>query len=92
MPVEQVLNGSALASLYGRKPELLAGMRYAAAHREIRLAYFDEYPAPRGGLFQQVTAWLSLYGWLLFGLLALAELLMRRRRVALPDPIAVPAE
>lgn len=91
-PVEKVIDGSALASLYGDKPELLAGMRYAAAHGQIRLAYVDEYPAPRGGLFQRVTAWLSLYGWLLFGLLALAELLMRRRWGGGAEPIAVPAE
>jgi hypothetical protein len=92
VPVERVLNGSALAALYGSKPALLASMRYAEAHGEIRLAHFDEYPAPRGGLFQQVTEWLSHYGWLLFGLLALAELLVRPRRQELAGAIPLAAE
>lgn len=92
VPVARVLDGSALASLYGDKPELLDRMRYAAAHRQIRIAHVDAYPAPRGGLFQQVAEWLSLYGWLLFGLLALAEMLMRRRREGFTRPVAVPAE
>jgi hypothetical protein len=91
-PVERVIDGSALAALYGGKPALLANMRYAAARRQIRLAHVDEYPAPRGGLFQIVTEWLSHYGWLLFGLLTLAELLMRRRSGGFGPPIAVPAE
>ena len=79
VPVENVLNGSALQKLYGNKPALLAGMRYAVAHGTIRMGWVDTFPAPRGGLFQRVTAWLSGYGWLPLGLLAL-ELGPRRPR------------
>jgi len=39
-----------------------------------------------------VTEWLSRFGWLLFGLLAGAELLVRRRRERPVAAIAVPAE
>jgi hypothetical protein len=92
VPVERVLDGSALAALYRHKPTLLADLRYAADHGRIRLAHFDEYPAPRGGLFQRVTLWLSRFGWLLFGLLALAEMLLRRRREGPLRAMAVPAE
>lgn len=72
VPVARVVDGSALPKLYSRKPTLLANMRYAAAHGGIRLDHFDRYPAPRGGLFQMVTEWLSAWGWLIFGLLAAA--------------------
>ena len=92
VPVEQVVDGSALQALYGDKPILLADLRYAAQHGTIRLAHFDRDPAPRAGLFQQVTEWLSRYGWLLFGLLTLAEMLARYRRERRMAPIAVPAE
>jgi hypothetical protein len=70
VPLESVIDGSALQRLYASKPDLLAGMRHAAGHRAIRLAYVDSFPAPRGGLFQAVTAWFSAYGWLPFGLAA----------------------
>lgn len=91
VPIERVLDGTALAALYGHKPPLLANIRYAADHGRIRLAHFDEYPAPRGGLFQQATEWLSRFGWLLFGLLTLVEM-VRRRRGAPQRAIAFPAE
>jgi hypothetical protein len=71
VPVERVIDGSALQRLYAGKPGLLAGLRHAAEHRSIRLAHVDRFPAPRGGLFQAVTKWLSAYGWLLLGLAAL---------------------
>jgi hypothetical protein len=92
IPIERVLDGSALAALYGDKPDLLGAMRYAAAHGQIVLAHVDRNPAPRGGFFQQGTEWLSRFGWLLFGLLALAEMLLRRRRERALPPILVPAE
>jgi hypothetical protein len=79
VPVERVLDGSALPALYGRKPALLANMRYAAAHGRILLAHIDENPAPRGGLFERVTELLSAWGWLVFGLLTAAFVLLRRR-------------
>ncbi|MEA3040349.1 MAG: hypothetical protein QOE79_2862 [Sphingomonadales bacterium] len=75
VPVERVIDGSALTRLYADKPQLLAGLRYAASHRTIRLAYFDSFPAPRGGLFQAATAWASAYGWLPLGLAAVLVLL-----------------
>jgi hypothetical protein len=90
VPVESVIDGTALPRLYGGKPALLEQMRYAAAHRQIRLAHVDVYPAPHGGLFQQVTRWLSAYGWLLFGMLALAQLATLRRGQELRAPIALP--
>jgi hypothetical protein len=92
VPVERMLDGSALQKLYGGKPELLAGMRYAVAHGTMRMDWVDRFPAPRGGLFQQVTAWLSAYGWLPLGLLALALLapeVPRRRRSRPPAPLAM---
>ena len=94
VPVASVIDGSALARLYGSKPRLLAQLRYAAAHHSISLAHVDAYPAPRGGLFQRVTQWLSAYGWLLFGLLTLCQLLLGRRwpRGDTFDTLAVPAE
>ena len=69
--------------------QLVDCRRYAAAHRQIRLAHVDVYPAPHGGLFQQVTRWLSAYGWLLFGLLAVAQhVTLRRRQELLPEAAA----
>jgi hypothetical protein len=95
VPVAHVLDGSALPALYGRKPALLANMRYAAAHGRIQLAHIDEDPAPRGGLFEKATEWLSAWGWLLFGLLTAAFLLLRRRArwpaLSRPAPGARPA-
>ena len=90
VPVSHVIDGSALPDLYAHKPALLAAMRYAAAHRRIWLGHFDEYPAPRGGLFQIVTEWLSAWGWLVFALIA-AGLLFRPRVDRLPEPIVLPA-
>jgi hypothetical protein len=92
VPVESVMDGSALPRLYAGKPALLGAMLYAAAHQQIRLAHVDVYPAPRGGLFQQVTRWFSAYGWLLFGLLTLAQLAVRhRRRGEVRAPVFLPA-
>src|SRR5438067_1365881 len=71
VPVETVLDGTALPRLYANKPALLARMRGAAARGAIKMGWIDTYPAPRGGLFQALTAWLGAYGWLPFGLLAL---------------------
>ncbi|HEY0413442.1 MAG TPA: transglutaminase-like domain-containing protein [Allosphingosinicella sp.] len=76
VPIERVMDGSALPALYGDKPRLLADMRAAAARGQIRLAHVNAFPAPRGGLFQLLTKWLSAYGWLLFGL---AGILMASR-------------
>ena len=93
VPVELVADGSALPRLYGNKPELVKRLRYAAAHHRITLAHVDTYPAPRGGLFQQVTRWMSAYGWLLFGLLALAQVLLARcGRGGATSAMLVPAE
>lgn len=69
VPVESVLDGTALTQLYGGKPALLAGMRYAATHGTARMAWVDAFPAPHAGLFQRITAWLSAYGWLPMGIL-----------------------
>ena len=93
-PVESVVDGSVLPRLYGDKPELLARLRYAAAHHRITLAHVDAYPAPRGGLFQRATEWLSAYGWLLFGLLSLSQRLLgsRRARGEARGALAVAAE
>jgi hypothetical protein len=85
VPLERVIDGSALPGLYASKPELLAGMRHAAEHRAIRLAYVDSFPAPRGGLFQAATAWFSGYGWLPLALAAFVLLgpgFRSRRRFA----------
>jgi hypothetical protein len=86
VPMARVMDGSALPMLYGDKPALLAGLRQAAALGQIRLAYVDAYPAPRGGLFQWATKWLSAWGWLFFGLLALPFLVPERRRPLQPLP------
>jgi hypothetical protein len=86
VPIERVMDGSALAQLYGGKPELLAGLRDAAARGTIRLAHVDAFPAPRGGLFQTVTKWLSAYGWLLFALMALPWFLDERKQALRPLP------
>jgi hypothetical protein len=92
VPVGRVIDGSALSRLYADKPQLLAGLRYAAAHRTIRLAHFDSFPAPRGGLFQATTAWASAYGWLPLGLAAALLLLgpgfPRRRSSRLSEAFA----
>jgi hypothetical protein len=80
VPMARVMDGSALPMLYGDKPALLEGLRQAAALGRIRLAYVDAFPAPRGGLFQSATKWLSAWGWLFFGLLALPFVLPERRR------------
>lgn len=94
VPFDRVRDGSALQRLYGSKPALLEGMRYAVAHGQIRLLHVDGFAAPRGGLFQEMTAWLSAWGWALLGLLALAcfapELRPRRRARLGWEP--VPAE
>jgi hypothetical protein len=84
-----VIDGSALPALYGDKPVLLPKMQYAAAHGRIRLAHIDQYPAPRGALFQIVTEWLSNWAWLVFALLGAACFLVRpqqraRRIIQLP--------
>ncbi len=88
VPVERVIDGSALPVLYARKPALLAQMLRAAAHGQIRIEHVDEFPAPRGGLFQIATEWLSAWGWLVFGLLAAFFWLPRFLR--LPRPVAQP--
>lgn len=87
-PVERVIDGSALRVLYGDKPALLAQMQYAAAHNGISLAHIDQYPAPRGALFQILTEWLSSWAWLIFGLLAACFLI--RPRVRAPEVIPLP--
>jgi hypothetical protein len=94
VPLESIRDGSALGRLYGNKPALLGNMRYAAAHGRIRLASVDGFAAPRGGLFQDVTAWLSAWGWLVLGLLALACFApeLRPRRTARLRWGPVPAE
>jgi hypothetical protein len=83
VPFERVVDGSALPSLYGAKPEMLAAMRTAAAAGRIRLADVNGDPAPRGGLFQLYTQWLSAYGWVLFGLLTAVAIMPARRRTRL---------
>jgi len=93
VPVERVIDGSALPRLYGTKPGLLAGLRQAAARGTIRLAHVDRFPAPRGGLFQAATAWLSAYGWLVLGfagLILLGFRLPRERPIRLAGAFAAP--
>jgi hypothetical protein len=84
VPVERIIDGTAIGKLYAGKPQMLRGMRDAAARGDVRMTWVDAFPAPRGGLFQRVTAWLSAYGWLPLGLLAFAllrgEIGLRRRR------------
>jgi hypothetical protein len=94
VPFDSLRDGSALKRLYGSKPALLEGMRYAAAHGQIRLLHVDGFAAPRGGLFQDVTAWLSAWGWAVLALLALACLApeLRPRRTGLQRWEPVPAE
>lgn len=79
VPLESVIDGSALPALYGHRPALLASLREAAARGRIRMAHVDAFPAPRGGLFQKATRWLSAYGWMLFAALGLACALSRAR-------------
>jgi hypothetical protein len=86
VPIERVMDGSALAALYRDKPGFLAGLREAAARGQIRLAHVNAFPAPRGGLFQTATRLLSAYGWLLFAMLALPWLFEERRRPLQPVP------
>jgi hypothetical protein len=91
--VEGVIDGSALPNLYAAKPQLLAGLQQAAAQGTIRLAHIDSFPAPRGALFQVMTAWLSVYGWLplgLAGLILIGLRLPRRRFLRLPEAFAAP--
>jgi hypothetical protein len=93
VPVDRVIDGSALSRLYADKPQLLAGLRQAAEHGTIRLAHVDRFAAPRGGLFQAATAWLGAYGWLPLGLAALLLLGFgppRRRRLRLREAFAAP--
>lgn len=80
VPVERVIDGSALPALYGDKPALLPKMQYAAAHGQIMLTHIDQYPAPRGALFQIVTEWLSNWAWLVFAALGAACFLVRPRQ------------
>ena len=54
-PVSTVIDGTALASLYGDKPRLEARMRYAAAHHGISLAHINTFSAPRGRALQMLT-------------------------------------
>lgn len=79
VPVDRVQDGTALQMLYGGKPDLLKKMNYAAAHGNIRMEHVDAFPAPNGGLFQEVTGFLSAYGWLVFGLLAGCSMAAARR-------------
>lgn len=91
VPVEQVISGSALSALYRQKPALLADMRRAAALGRIRLAHFDQNPAPRGGFFQTATEWFSAWGWLVFALLGAAFTVIARLD-STETPILLPAE
>jgi len=92
VPLDRVIDGSALPRLYRHKPALLAGARWAARHGAIRLAHVNADPAPRGGLFERWTEWLSAYGWLALALaLALVAPASARLRFAAGARPARPA-
>ena len=69
MPLASVISGEALKELYEARPEFIPKLQKAAASGNIELAHINQFPAPRGGAFQRVTAWLSAYGWLVLGVL-----------------------
>jgi hypothetical protein len=69
VPLSAVMNGQGLKELYPTHPELVSGIQHATANGDASLSQLNTFPAPRGGAFQTVTAWLSAYGWLILGLL-----------------------
>jgi hypothetical protein len=72
--VANVVNGSAVATLYPQNPVLTRRMRYAATHGGIIVTDVNRHPGPRGYLLQRVTKWISVASpliLLLLGSLAL---------------------
>jgi hypothetical protein len=69
VPLASVISGERLKELYAARPEYIPRLKQAAANGNIKLAHINQFPAPRGGAFQTVAAWLSAYGWLVLGVL-----------------------
>jgi hypothetical protein len=67
VPLASVISGEGLKEIYADRPVYIPGLQEAAANGNIKLAHINRFPAPRGGAFQTVTAWLSAYGWLVLG-------------------------
>jgi hypothetical protein len=64
--VADVVNGSAIPTLYPDKPATAERITYASQHGGITLGHINRYAAPRGWLLQFASKWLSLL--LLIGL------------------------
>jgi hypothetical protein len=82
VPVSSLIDGTAIPALYPDNPRMINGLRYASANGGIKLAYVDEYPAPRGLAIQTGTRILSGLAPLIFLLSALLIMLRRRNLAA----------
>jgi hypothetical protein len=84
IPVQQIMSGEGLEmDFVGPK-----GAKFIRALKKggTSLDRVNEFPGPRGLLFQTVTLWLSRFGWIVLTIAALALHYLGKRSAQQPEP------